>query len=177
MTDNLRVLLGKRLKEARKTLGLTQKELASKVEGKVDYTYIGRIERGEQFPSLKMLQKIGKALSLPLSYFFEESEGKAEREVIVSHLGKFFKRGRGKDFFDLLSRLHPDDIDFLMEIAKLLSKHRKSHSWDELRVAESEEGYSNHREMIEEIEAFIEKEEREEVRSLLEKALRELRRR
>ena len=64
--------LGKRIKELRKKLDLTQKEFAGRVVGKVDYTYIGRMERGEQYPSLKMLEKIGKAFSVPLSYFFED---------------------------------------------------------------------------------------------------------
>ena len=30
----------------RQRKGLTQKELASKIQGKVDYSYIGKIERG-----------------------------------------------------------------------------------------------------------------------------------
>ena len=166
--------MGRRLKEARKRLGLTQKELASRIEGRVDYTYIGRIERGVQFPSLKMLQKISRALSLPVSYFFEEREEGAEREIVVSHLKGLFQRGKGRDLLDLLARLHTEDIDFLIEIAKLLSKHRKSPSWGELRVAEPEGAYSDLREMIEGLEALMEREEREEVRSLLGRVLEEL---
>jgi len=34
-------------------LDLTQKEFAERVPGKVDYTYIGRMERGEQYPHPK----------------------------------------------------------------------------------------------------------------------------
>lgn len=52
--------IGKKMKELRKKLGLTQKGFAQNIDGKVDYTYIGKIERGEQYPSLKMLEKIGK---------------------------------------------------------------------------------------------------------------------
>jgi len=44
--------LGERIKKLRKRLGLTQKEFAGRVAGKVDYTYIGRMEREEQYPSL-----------------------------------------------------------------------------------------------------------------------------
>ena len=51
-------VMGERLRKLRKNLGLTQKEFAEKVPGKVDYTYIGKIERGQQYPSLKMLEKI-----------------------------------------------------------------------------------------------------------------------
>ena len=64
--------LGERMKKMRKRLGLTQKQFAQRLAGKVDYTYIGKIERGEQYPSLKMLERIGKAFSVPLGYFFED---------------------------------------------------------------------------------------------------------
>ena len=63
--------VGDRLKKLRKSLGLTQKEFASRVPGKIDQTYIGKIERGYQYPSLKLLERIGGAFSVPISYFFE----------------------------------------------------------------------------------------------------------
>jgi len=66
--------LGERIRKLRKGLGLTQKEFAGRVVGKVDYTYIGRMERDQQYPSIKMLQKIGKAFSVPLSYFFTHDD-------------------------------------------------------------------------------------------------------
>ena len=65
--------LGERVKTLRSRLGLTQNQFAARVDGKLDYTYIGKIERGHQYPSLKMLEKIGKAYSVPISYFFEDS--------------------------------------------------------------------------------------------------------
>ncbi|MEA1964781.1 MAG: helix-turn-helix transcriptional regulator, partial [Candidatus Aerophobetes bacterium] len=52
----------------RRKSGLTQKVFAQHI-GKVNYTYIGKIERGEQYPSLKMLKKWGK-LFLFLSVIF-----------------------------------------------------------------------------------------------------------
>ena len=58
--------IGERIWKLRKRLGLTQKEFAGRVVGKVDYTYIGRMERGEQYPSLKMLERIGRAFSVHL---------------------------------------------------------------------------------------------------------------
>ena len=65
----------------RKRLGLTQKQVAELV--KVDYTYIGKIERNDQYPSVKMLDKIGRAFNKPLSYWFEaESEVEAVSERV-----------------------------------------------------------------------------------------------
>ena len=51
----VRQAIGQKLRELRQRKGLTQKELARTVRGKVDYSYIGKIERGEQLPSLKVL--------------------------------------------------------------------------------------------------------------------------
>ncbi|GAH57100.1 unnamed protein product [marine sediment metagenome] len=64
--------IGQQLKKLRKSWDLTQKEFARRLPGKGDYTYIGKIEREHQYPSIKFLEKIGKTYSVPLSYFFED---------------------------------------------------------------------------------------------------------
>ena len=64
--------LGERVKTLRKRLNMTQKQFAAKMPGKSDYTYIGKIERDDQYPSIKFLKKIGDTFSVPLSYFFED---------------------------------------------------------------------------------------------------------
>jgi len=66
--------VGDRLKKLRKSFGLTQKQFASRIPGKIDHTYIGKIERGYQYPSLRMLEKIGRAYNVPLGYFFREGK-------------------------------------------------------------------------------------------------------
>ena len=53
------------LLKARKTLGLTQLEVAEKVG--TDVTYYAKLERGESVPSLKMLEKVLKVLKLKSS--------------------------------------------------------------------------------------------------------------
>jgi len=68
------MILGERVKKLRKSLGLTQKQFASRVPGRLDYTYIGKIERGQQYPSLKLLEKIGTTFSKPMSYFFKDED-------------------------------------------------------------------------------------------------------
>jgi len=72
----VKVKVGQRVKKLRKSLGLTQKQFARRVAGKVDHTYIGKIERGHQYPSIKLLERIGRAYSVPLSYFFEDEKEK-----------------------------------------------------------------------------------------------------
>ena len=84
----MKVKVGQRVKKLRKSLGLTQKQFASRVPDKIDYTYVGKIERGEQYPSLKLLEKIGGAYHVPLGYFFQ---GEYERAKILKWLEEFEK--------------------------------------------------------------------------------------
>jgi transcriptional regulator with XRE-family HTH domain len=58
--------LGKIIKQQRVSLSLTLQELAAKAN--VSASHLGRIERGERFPSAHVLQRIAKPLS------FEEDE-------------------------------------------------------------------------------------------------------
>lgn len=60
--------LGKRIQKRRKELEITQEELAEKV--KVSRAYMGFIEQGRNIPSLELLEKIAKALKIPLSNLF-----------------------------------------------------------------------------------------------------------
>jgi len=67
--------IGERVKTLRKRLNLTQKEFAAKIPAKTggtfDYTYMGKIERGDILPSIKYLKNIATAFHKPLAYFFE----------------------------------------------------------------------------------------------------------
>jgi len=68
------MILGERVKKLRNSLGLTQKQFASRVPGKIDGTYVGKIEKGRQYPSLKLLERIGTTFSKPMSYFFKDED-------------------------------------------------------------------------------------------------------
>lgn len=67
MRSNSRLprILGKRIQKQRKILGLTQEELAERVH--ISRAYMGYIEQRRNLPSLEVLQKISKALKIPLS--------------------------------------------------------------------------------------------------------------
>jgi len=125
--------IGKRLKALRKKLGLTQKEFAERVEGKIDYTYIGKIEREEQYPSLKMLQRIAKAFSVPLSYFFEEESPLESLELLPQELKELLKDKKRQDLLRKTQRLTKRDLSLVMQIIDVLSQTPPSR---ELEVAE-----------------------------------------
>lgn len=61
-------LLGKRIQKQRKTLGLTQEELAEKVN--VSRAYIGYIEQARNTPSIELLEKIARALKMDIRDLF-----------------------------------------------------------------------------------------------------------
>lgn len=66
--DN-RKLLGKRIKEVRKRLGLTQEKLAELIN--IETTSLSSIESGRHFPSLVTLEKIAKNLNVELKVLFD----------------------------------------------------------------------------------------------------------
>ena len=68
--DELRVRLGKRLRDTRKAAGLSQELLAEKAGISVDF--ISMIERGKRSPSIETIEKLSKALHIEISDLFVE---------------------------------------------------------------------------------------------------------
>jgi transcriptional regulator with XRE-family HTH domain len=62
-------LLGARIKEIRKSKGLSQAELSEKLE--IATNFLSRIEVGANYPSLDTLEKMSEALQVDLKDFFD----------------------------------------------------------------------------------------------------------
>lgn len=62
---NINEKFGKRIKEKRKAMGLSQEKLANIAE--IDRTYLPEVERGERNISLVVAEKIANALGEKLS--------------------------------------------------------------------------------------------------------------
>jgi transcriptional regulator with XRE-family HTH domain len=60
---------GARLKRLRRQRGLTQAALARKIKGHV--MSISRLERGDATPSIRMIQRLAKALDVPMTRLLE----------------------------------------------------------------------------------------------------------
>lgn len=58
-------LLGERVRDARKRLGISQEELAFRAE--IDRTYVSQIERGVGNPSMIVLLRLSSVLGTPLA--------------------------------------------------------------------------------------------------------------
>ena len=60
--------LGNRIKKLRKSLGYTQEELAEKIN--ISRTHMGHIEQGRKSPSIKIMEKLARALKVKVSNLF-----------------------------------------------------------------------------------------------------------
>jgi transcriptional regulator with XRE-family HTH domain len=77
-------LLGRRIRSLRQTRRLTQQQLGERAH--LNYKYLGAMERGEENPSLMVLERIATALEVELVDLFrfahEETNVKALRKSI-----------------------------------------------------------------------------------------------
>lgn len=80
-----RVIIGQRIKDARKSMNLTQKELGYLIYA--DGKYISRLENGGSLPSLKRLVLLSRVLNRTCDYFIWDidvmEEDVTPREEIV----------------------------------------------------------------------------------------------
>lgn len=65
---DIKLLVGKRVRELRNSIGISQEELAD-LAG-LDRTYITSVERGKRNISIVNIEKLAKALKVSLSEFF-----------------------------------------------------------------------------------------------------------
>jgi len=115
--------IGRRLRDLRRKRGLTQNSLAEMAG--IDYTYVGKIERGEQLPSLKILIKFAECLSLPLDRFFVDEPTLRLASLIPAPVYKSAERENLWELLSLLGEAADEDISLLTEILRVLKKHRE----------------------------------------------------
>lgn len=82
-------LLGRHIRSLRTIKGWTQQELGYQAD--VNYKFIGEIERGQQNPSLNILEKIAIALGVELQQLFEFEQIILDRKEIESRIKKALK--------------------------------------------------------------------------------------
>ena len=66
---DIRIAVGKRIKELRNKLGISQEELADIAE--LDRTYITSVECGKRNISIVNVEKLANSLNVSLSVFFD----------------------------------------------------------------------------------------------------------
>jgi len=87
----LRKNFGKKVRQLRKLLKLTQEEVAHKAN--MDYKYLGAIERGEKNLTIENIGKIAQGLGVePYELFlFHEENFKKEEEIVEDKIKDILK--------------------------------------------------------------------------------------
>ncbi len=101
--------VGSKIRRLRKMKGLTQAQLGE--EADLHHTYIGAIERGEKNVSVKILEKLARALNVEIKVFFDFSENNSY-EYVKEELAYYL--------YDKESR----DVQFVRELLNLLFQWR-----------------------------------------------------
>ena len=69
---DVKLKIGKRVKELREHINMSQKDLA--YEADLDRSYIASIENGQRNVSIVNIEKIAQALQVTLKQFFNDAE-------------------------------------------------------------------------------------------------------
>lgn len=122
------MIIGERLRELREQKNFSQGDIEQKTG--LLRCYLSRVENGHTVPSIETLEKISRALEVPLyQLFYEGDDAPPPPPPKIS--GKTPAWGRtGKDarllkkFRDLLSRTGDDDRRLLLHIARKMADHK-----------------------------------------------------
>ena len=82
--DNVRVLVGERIRNLRKERGWSQEELGEKAD--LHHTYVGAIERGEKNASIDTLEKIAVAFNIEILDLFALAQGRMDVDRLRAHV-------------------------------------------------------------------------------------------
>ncbi len=82
------VLLGKRIRELRKSMGLSQEELGANIG--IDQKHMSRIELGKSYPSLDRLIQISSILQvdLPSLFMFNHLQATTRHDQLICDMVK-----------------------------------------------------------------------------------------
>lgn len=126
---DLQEILGRVIRQERQNLHMTIRELGEKAG--LSEIYVGEIERGQKYPSGKVLESIAKALEVDLAEFLElvAEEIRQEREPQMTNaIGFTVPGGPGQPRRLVVKRivnmLDEGDVESVVDFsAFLLSKH------------------------------------------------------
>jgi transcriptional regulator with XRE-family HTH domain len=93
--DDVKVLLGRRIRQLRKIRMMTQEQLGEKAG--VDYKYLGGIERGERNPSTENLAKIAKALGVKIQELFIFGHEIDDVRLLKKNIDELLKEANKKE--------------------------------------------------------------------------------
>jgi transcriptional regulator with XRE-family HTH domain len=124
------MIIGERLRVLRENKQLSQGEIEKRTG--VLRNYISRVENGHTVPAVKTLEKLARALEVPLYQLFYDGERPAElskvsqRETAELAWGSSGRDRRTlKRFRLLLGRMQAGDRQFLLAVAQKMATQQK----------------------------------------------------
>lgn len=129
------MLIGDRLRTLREERNLSQADIEKRTG--LIRTYLSRVENGHTVPSLETLEKLARALEIPLYQFFYDGKEPPKLENLPKRISTddlvWGRRGKEARLLmnlqKALGRIHESDRNLLMSLArKMVSKRsgRKS---------------------------------------------------
>lgn len=110
--DNIKRIVGERIRDLRKEKGLSQEVLGWKSE--LHYTYIGAIERGEKNWSIDTLSKVAKGLGVGINDLLclneQVKDSNKSKAILISEIKKYSPEVL-KHFIDLVNSVSKLPID------------------------------------------------------------------
>lgn len=106
MTDTIRKKIGERIRELRKTAGITQEELGEKAD--LNYKFIGELERGQVNVSLDSLVRIAGALGIKIGDLFSKEKVTVQKILIKEK--------------SPLSKYSPQEFQLIKKALRLLNR-------------------------------------------------------
>ena len=100
--DDLLAAIGKRLRTARETIGISQEELASRAE--INTSYLSQIERGLKEPSLSVLSRLAEGVNMTVTDLFtgRKKSVQTRQQEEIARLVETVPRGKRKALMELV---------------------------------------------------------------------------
>ena len=110
--DDLKSVIGKRVKFYRKQRGITQVELANKI-GYASSGAISEIENGKKAPSIEKLQEVAAILKVPVSILVTpiDFDGFDKKKVLFSDLVMLLERAGNIPALDILHTIVKSELE------------------------------------------------------------------
>ena len=119
------MVIGNRLKELRESKQLSQGDIEKRTG--LFRCYISRVENGHTVPAVATLEKMARALEVPMYRLFHDGEAPASlRKFKPPTDGEFGHKGAEANYFSklcrLLGKMKPDDQELLLHMAQKVAK-------------------------------------------------------
>ncbi len=123
------MVIGNRLKELRESKELSQGDIEKRTG--LLRCYISRVENGHTVPSVSTLERMARALEVPMYRLFHDGEAAASlRKFKPPKDDEFGSKGAEADYLSklrrLLAKMEPDDQNLLLHMAQKIGRPNRS---------------------------------------------------